>query len=113
VTIGRQFYGQVWLEHFCPKCLEAAEASYQEQLKNSAEGFDELPEEANLPDSASGESQSGCMPAKEMKAKFRAMFAEAAKRTEPLKATEWLKSQPDESTTGCGPETKEDTRHGH
>jgi hypothetical protein len=47
ITVARKFCGQVWLEHFCPQCHEAATVSYEQNLKDREMGYDELPEETH------------------------------------------------------------------
>ncbi len=110
ITVARCLYGTVWLENFCPNCHEAAEASYQKNLKDQEQGFDKLPEEMIPVDSTLGSgdqmsaprdydhhitvhsemaqgdhdstpqtTESSALSPEEMRAKFKAMFAEAAR----------------------------------
>lgn len=34
VSVGRRLHDNCWLEHFCPKCHEVANAAYEESLKD-------------------------------------------------------------------------------
>jgi hypothetical protein len=110
IAVTRCLAGTVWVEHFCPRCEEAAKASYDEQESYYADGLDEVPEEMPLPDSSSdtdgarseapgdqpgGEASQAASAAQpneaspssvdEMKARFKALFdeVEASEKNKP------------------------------